>query len=452
MDRDHVLRALRSAVAAADEPAFVRIAESAHPADVASELKELEPRRVRGLLWRLSIGSRAAILGYLDTETQVAVAECLSRSELAELFLHMSSDERADLFKGLQEEQREAFLPALAQVEREDIRRLAFYAEGTVGAVMTSDYATLPPGLSAREAIEHLRQIAPDAETIYQAYVVDETRKLVGTVSLKDLILASPQGLVRQLMDPDPIDVRAEAPQEDAARLISRYDLIALPVVDGQRRLVGIVTYDDAMDVAEARATADFNKVGAVEELPTGLKEAPLHVLYAKRVFWLVALVFGNLVSGAGIAYFQDTIATHLALIFFLPLLIASSGNAGAQSATLMVRAIATGDVVLKDWARMLLRELAVAALLGATMAVAVAGIALWRSGPQIAWVVTLTMMLVVLAGSVVGMSLPFLLSRFKLDPAASSAPLITSIADGVGVIVYFTLATSMLAAGRVSA
>jgi magnesium transporter len=211
---------------------------------------------------------------------------------------------------------------------------------------------------------------------------------------------------------------------------------------------VGIVTYDDAMDVAEAEATADFSKVGAVEELPTGLRAASLGVLYRKRVFWLVVLVFGNLASGAGIVYFEDTIAAHLSLIFFLPLLIASSGNAGAQSATLMVRALATGDVELKDWAGMLLRELAVAALLGATMAVAVAGIGLWRGGPQVAFVVTLTMLLVVVAGSMVGMSLPFLLNRFNLDPAASSAPLITSIADGLGVAVYFTLATAVLGPG----
>jgi magnesium transporter len=364
---------------------------------------------------------------------------------LAELFLHMSSDERTDLFKGLDEEQREAFLPALAQLEREDIRKLAFYPEGTVGAVMTSDYATLPPHLSAPEAIEHLRQIAPDTETIYQAYVVDENRKLVGTVSLKDLVIAPPQALISDFMGRDPIAVGADAPREDAVRLISRYDLIAVPVIDNDGMLVGIVTYDDAMDIAEAEATADFGKVGAVEELPMGLRAAPLRVLYRKRVFWLVVLVFGNVISGAGIAYYEDTIAAHLALIFFLPLLIASSGNAGAQSATLMVRALATGDVVLKDWAGMLLRELAVAALLAATMALAVAGIGFWRGGPQIALIVTLTMLLVVIAGSIVGMSLPFLLSRFKLDPAASSAPLITSIADGVGVIVYFALATVML-------
>lgn len=445
MDREQVLLSLRAAVVAADAATFPKVARSAHPADIARVLAELEPAHARELLASLPAGDRARLFGYLEATTQVRIIERFGRSELAELVLHMSSDERADLFNALREEQRESLLPALAQLEREDIRRLALHPEGTVGSVMTSDYASIMPHLSAPEAIEHLRQVAPDTETIYQAYVVDDARRLVGTVSLKDLIIADPGVPVSELMDREPISVRTDEPRENAARLISKYDLIALPVVDSADLLVGIVTYDDAMDVAEAEATEDFNKLGAVEELPAGLRSASVALLYRKRVFWLVVLVFGNLVSGAALVYFEDTIAAHLALIFFLPLLIASSGNAGAQSATLVVRALATGKIVLKDWTRMLLRELAVAALLGATMALAVSAIGVWRGGTQIALLVALTMMLVVIAGSMIGMSLPFILSRFKLDPAASSAPLITSIADGIGVVVYFALATALL-------
>ena len=445
MDREQLLRALRAAVASRDATAFPLVARTAHPADVAAALSELDSRDMRALLATLPFPARAGLFGYLDPKTGVAVASHLDRTELAELFAHMSADERADLFNQLPEDQRESFLPALAQVEREDIRKLALYPEGTAGAVMTSDYATLPPELNPSEAIDHLRKVAPDTETIYQAYVVDEDRRLIGAVSLKDLILATPRARVEELMDREPLLVRAEAPREEAARLISKYDLIALPVVDGDDKLVGIVTYDDAMDVAEAEATEDFIKSGAVEELPVGFRTAPIGLLYRKRVLWLVVLVFGNLVSGASIVYFEDTIAAHIALIFFLPLLIASSGNAGAQSATLMVRALATGEVEMKHWAGMLTRELAVAVLLGATMALAVSGIGLWRSGSEIALVVALTMLLVVIVGSVIGMSLPFVLSRFNLDPATSSAPLITSIADGVGVLLYFTLATALL-------
>ena len=445
MNRTQVLLALRAAATSADADRFALIAQSTHAADTATALSELDPDTVHKLLGRLPIRARAELFGYLDTDVQHELAQRLSRTQLAELFLHMSSDERADLFKQLDEAQHESFLPALAQAEREDIRALAQYPEGTAGAVMTSEYATVNPQLSASEAIEHLRNVAPDAETIYQACVVDHNRELVGAVSPKDLVISAPRTPVLDLMDRNPVFVRAEEPREEAARLISKYDLIALPVVDPQNRLIGIVTYDDAMDVAEAEATDDFRKVGAVESLPLKLRTATTALLYRKRVFWLVVLVFGNLVSGAVIAHFEDTIAAHLTLVFFLPLLIASSGNAGAQSATLMVRALATGDIVLKDWTRVLLRELVVAALLGLTMAAAVSVIGLWRGGTQIALLVAITMVLVVIAGIVIGMSLPFILNRFGLDPAASSAPLITSIADGIGVIVYLTLATVLL-------
>jgi magnesium transporter len=437
--------ALRAAIESGDTARVTAAARSAHPADIAAELAGLEPETVSTLLRAWPSAIRAEIFGYLEPGMQHQVALHSSRAELAELFLHMSPDERADLFKQLDEAQRESFLPALAHAEREDIRTLARYPEDTAGAAMTSDYATIAPGLTATEAIAHLRQVAPDTETIYQAYVIDENRKLVGVVSLKDLIISPPDARVGDLMNRNPIFVAATAPRTEAARLISKYDLIALPVVDAEGRLVGIVTYDDAMDISEAEATADFGKVGAVEALPMGLKEAPVSLLYRKRVFWLVVLVFGNLGSGAAIAYFEDTIAAHLALVFFLPLLTASSGNAGAQSATLMIRALATGDVMLRDWATMLLRELGVAAMLGATMALAVWGIGLWRGGVEVAMLVALTMMVVVIAGSLIGIALPFLLDRFKLDPAASSAPLITSIADAIGVMVYFGLATVLL-------
>jgi magnesium transporter len=204
------------------------------------------------------------------------------------------------------------------------------------------------------------------------------------------------------------------------------------------------VTYDDAMDVAEEEADRHIHKSAAVD-FAGNLKEASVGLMYRKRIFWLVLLVFGNLFSGAGIAYFEDTIQAYVALVFFLPLLIGSSGNAGAQSATLMVRAIATGEVIGKDWAKMLAKELFIAGLLGITMAMAVSLLGLWRGGPEIALVVALTMQIVVVVGSVIGMSLPFVLSKLKFDPASASAPLVTTIADAVGVIIYFTVATSIL-------
>jgi magnesium transporter len=310
---------------------------------------------------------------------------------------------------------------------------------------MTSDYATLAPELTAREAIEALRREAPDSETIYVAYVLDADRRLLGAVSLRDLVLAPAEARVAELMHRDLLCGRVEEPRGTIAARIARYDLLALPILDAEGRLVGIVTQDDAMDVAAAEATEAFHRVGTVPKLAASLREAGILLLYRRRVGWLVALVFGNLLSGAGIAAFEDVVAANLALIFFLPLLIASAGNAGSQAATLTVRALATGDIRGADWGRLLVREALVALALGGTMAVAVAVVGLLRSGSGVALVAALTMVVVVLVGSLVGLSLPFLLDRLRLDPASASAPLVTSVADIAGVLIYLGIAAGLL-------
>jgi magnesium transporter len=271
-------------------------------------------------------------------------------------------------------------------------------------------------------------------------------------------------GAAGALQQPAPRDLgpaRAAAPAAASAprggapsrteTAMTRATLPAVPAVDGAEAMVGIVTADAAMDVAQAAATEDFQKAGGTGAgLADGLRRAGVALLYRKRAGWLVALVFANILSGAGIAAFEDTIAAHLALVFFLPLLIASAGNAGSQAATLTVRALATGEVGLSDRGRLLGREVLVALALGGTMAAAVSLIGLWRGGPEIALVVALAMVVlamvvVVLAGSLIGMSLPFLLDRLRLDPASAGAPLVTSTADVAGVLVYFAIASAVL-------
>jgi magnesium transporter len=246
-------------------------------------------------------------------------------------------------------------------------------------------------------------------------------------------------------MEPDPVLIRVDGEREEAASLVARYDLLALPVVDEGGRLVGIVTQDDAMDVAQQEATEDFYRGSTVTPIEESVREASMFTLYRARIVWLVLLVFGNIFSGAGIAYFEDTIAAHLALLFFLPLLIASGGNAGAQSATLMVRALATGDVRPGDWGAMLGREVVIAMGLGLTMAFAVSWIGVWRGGPEIATVVSLAMVVIVLIGALIGLSLPFIFTRIGRDPATASGPLVTSLTDVLGVLAYFGIASTLL-------
>ncbi|AYA04160.1 magnesium transporter [Acinetobacter sp. WCHAc010034] len=413
-------------------------------ADLADVLSQLPLENSRLLLQHLP--DRAYVFSYLAPEVQVKFANVLARNTLAEIVGEMSSDKRADLFKKLNREQQNALLPALAQAEREDIRQLSSYQEGTAGAVMSSEYATLKPELSVKQAISMLRLEAPDTETIYFAYVLDEARRLLGVVSLKQLILAQEEQTVSGLMATNIVSAYVDAGQDEAAKIIARYDLLALPIIDRQGVMVGIVTYDDAMDVASEEATEDFLKAGAVNAgAKLSLKSAPILQLYQKRVFWLVFLVFGSLLSGLGIAHFEDIIAAHIVLVFFLPLLVGSGGNAGSQSATLMVRALATGDVDFKDWFYLLGRESLVALCLGGTMAIAVSILGYFRGDEMVALVLALSMLGIVLLGCLIGMSLPFILNRFGMDPASASAPLVTSICDATGVLVYLFIAGQLL-------
>lgn len=416
-----------------------------HPADIAATLSEIDPAEAWKLLCTLPVDVQAEVFGYIDPDLQEESIEHMTRPQLTALITEMKADDRADVFNRLSEDQQEMLLPALAHVERENIRRLASYEEGSAGAIMTSDYATLKPELTAKEAIAQLRREAPDKETIYRTYVLKDDRELIGTVRLTDLILAPPSRKVADLMDDDPVYVNVDDDQESVARTVAKYDILAVPVVDAQHHLLGIVTHDDAMDALEEEATEDFLRLGAHGDIDESVRTAGIFTLYRARIVWLILLVFGNLLSGFGIAYFENIIAAHIALIFFLPLLIASGGNAGAQASTLMVRALATGDVRSRDWGRMLGREFLVAAALGLTMALAVSGIGIFRGGTDIAMIVAMSMIIIVLVGSLIGMSLPFVLSRFNMDPATASAPLVTSIADATGVVIYFSIASMVL-------
>lgn len=413
------------------------------PIDIADILVLLDP----DMSWKLleKLPDRATVFSYLDPEDQVEMAFLFPRASLAKLVGEMPSDERTDLYKRLDQTQRDALLPALAQAEREDIRRLSAYAEKTAGALMTSDYATLKARMTVAEALAALRLEAPDAETIYHAYVIDEQRKLQGVVSLRTLILASPDQLIGDIMLTKVVATNVHEDQEDVAKTIARYDLIALPIIDNNGALVGIVTHDDAMDVASDEATDDFHKSGGVSSLVGSFKDTSIRILYRKRVFWLVFLVFGNLISGVGIAHFEDVIAANLVLVFFLPLLVDSGGNAGSQSATLMVRALATGEVVMRDWFSLLGREAMVALLLGITMAAAISIIGYFRGDAVVSLVLALSMVSVVMIGCVIGMSLPFVLNKLGFDPASASAPLITSVCDASGVAIYLFIASKFL-------
>ncbi len=449
MKDPQIISTLNEYLEAGNPKALRDFSASLHPADLADSLDELSTKDAAQVLETLFPHHSAEVLGQLDADLQMDIVLRLSDKRLAEIVTNMFSDERVDLIQLLPEERRQNVLRLLARAEREDIIRLGAYEEGTAGAIMTSDYAVLKPSLTARQALDKLRLEAPDKETIYYTYVVNEERRLLGLVSLRDLIMAPPEKRVEEVMRRDPVTAHVNDDQEDVAKTMAKYDILAVPVVDEKESLIGIITFDDVHDVIEEEASEDFHRMGSIAEGfgpsasdLSGFKAVDLYYLFLKRVPWLLALVFVNIFSGAGIAYFENTIQAVVSLVFFLPLLIGSGGNAGSQSATLMVRALATGEVHMKDWFKLLSREILIALAIGLCMGMAVSMIGIFRVGPDVTVVVAMSMVTIVLMGCLMGMSLPFLLTRLRLDPATASAPLIASLADIFGILIYFGIAT----------
>ncbi len=428
-----------------------------HPATIAEVLGNLDPEEALDVLRHLERELRADVFTHMDEELQVEVIDRMGRVEVARLMTDMPPDDRADLYKNLPEERREEILPAMAQAEREDIRRLTAYAEGTAGAVMTSDYAALRPDLTAYQAIERLREIAPDRETIYSAYVVDENRRLLGYVSLKDLIVARRNLTVREIMHHDTIVAGVDDDQEDAARKIQKYDLIALPVVDSSDALVGIITHDDALDIITQEHTEDMEKFMAIagsHEASSYMKTGPM-AHFRNRVFWVSGLAVLGLISGFVIQSFEGLLLQFAILAAFIPMLTDTGGNTGSQAATLVVRALALKEVSHRDIGRILWKELKVSVLLGLLLAVlAYARVIFLGAGAsipdgytlhRIGAAIGIALGLQVVSSTLAGAVLPLGASRLKLDPAVVASPALTSVVDITGVVIYFGVVKMML-------
>ena len=444
VERENLVEQIKIAIQSQQYEQANHLLQYLNAADIALVLQQFKPSTQVQLLHLL--GNKADVFSFYSPAERVKLAEQLNIADLVEIIEQMHSDDSADLVKALSPIVQKQLYTRLSLNKRLQIRSLAAYQEESAGAIMSLDVATLPAEITIQQAIEQLRQDTSNPDTLYQIYIVNEHKQLQGVISLREMILANPEDIIADVMHKEVIYAHVDDDQESVAKKLSYYDFIALPIVNDQMQLLGIVTYDDALDVVSEEATEDFLKAGAVNaNSKLSLKTAPIFQLYQKRVFWLVFLVFGSLLSGFGIAHFEDIIATNLVLVFFLPLLVGSGGNAGSQSATLMVRALATGDVHFKDWFYLIGREILVALCLGATMAIAVSALGYYRGDEMVALVLALSMMAIVMLGCLIGMSLPFILNRMGLDPASASAPLVTSICDASGVLVYLFIASQLL-------
>ncbi|NLB88295.1 MAG: magnesium transporter [Syntrophomonadaceae bacterium] len=414
--------------------------------DIADFLMELEkPNRV--LLFRLLPRPLSSeIFAYLKTDDQNELLKALNDEETRNLLTHLRPDDRTYLFEELPGRMTQKLLNLLSSEDLKSVRQLLGYPEKSVGRLMTPDYVAIRPSWTVGQAIEHIRQKGRNSETVSFIYIVDDAWKLLDVISLQKLILASPEQKVESMMDYTFISLLAFDDREEAVRMMQRYDVWALPVVDSEGVLLGVVTFDDVMDVAEEEATEDFHKGAAVTPLRTSYQETSAWELYKKRIVWLFALVVFNLFTIKIMASFEEMLATAVALTFFIPLLIGTGGNTGTQSATLMVRALATDDIEINQWWKTFAKEISVGTALGITMGVAGFALGMFKGGFEIAMVISLTMIAIVLVSNFIGFSLPFLLTKFKLDPAVASNPLISSIVDVAGLLIYFAIAAFILA------
>jgi magnesium transporter len=415
--------------------------------DIASVIASAE-KHERILLFRLLPKHLAAeFFSYLEAKDKDMLLGEVTDEEARHILAGLSPDDRTEFFEEVPGQAIQRLLNLLNRDDRRETLQLLGYPEESVGRLMTPDYVAVRPEWSIRQALEHIRLKGKDSETVNVVYVTDASWVLLDALSLRKFILSKPDDLVGSIMDYTVVSISAPEDREEAVRKIQHYDFVALPVVDSEGVLLGIVTVDDVMDVAQEEATEDFHKVAAVAPLKMSYSESSIWVLYRKRIVWLLVLLGVNLIASGVIAAYEELLISTIALAFFIPLLIATGGNAGAQSATLMVRAIATGDVRLGQWFWALGREMTVAGFLGVTMGVASSVLGLFRGGPEIGLVVGLAMVLLVLVSNFIGVVLPFLITRFGLDPAVVSNPLITSVADVAGLLIYFSVATWLLGA-----
>jgi len=385
------------------------------------------------------------VFSYLDGHDQDVILGGLTDRETRRLLAAMAPDDRTELFEELPGEITQKLLNLLGAEDLAEVRQLLGYPSESVGRLATTDYVAIRPEWTVAHALSHVRERGRDSETIDVLYVIGSGWRLEGVCELRRLILAEPEQRVVDVMEPVHASVSAFDDQEEAVREMRRHDTIALPVVDSAGVLIGIVTADDVFDVLEEEVTEDIHRTASVAPLRQSYRRLSIRDLYGKRIGWLAILLFVNLFSSSIVAAYETMLTEVIALAFFIPMLIASGGNTGSQSAMLMVRALVTDDVALDQWFTTFLKEIGVGLALGITLAGGAFFLGMFHGNVMIGVVVAISMAGIVLVANLFGMSLPFFFTRIGWDPAVASSPMITSIVDVTGLLIYFFVASRLL-------
>ncbi|MCH5375045.1 MAG: magnesium transporter [Planctomycetes bacterium] len=439
---------LREMLAERDAEGLREFCTALHPARTAEFMEGLSATETWQVLQYSDPETREEIFSYFDPDKQLEILETQDRNEMAGLVAELSPDDRVDLLHEADDGLVAELLPLLPAEDRRDILRLKSYREGVAGAVMTTDVAKLAEKLTVREALDELGRQAEELETIYYLYVVDDTDHLRGVVSARQLLsaISKPETRLGELMETDMAVVNVLDDQEEVARKVAKFDLLAIPVVDDEFRLLGIITHDDVIDVMREEATEDAHLSAGVQPLEESYLKTPIFTLSRKRGMWLTILFVTGLLTSFALRHYQGDIEELAWLVLFLPLVISAGGNSGTQSATLVITALARGDVRISDWWRVVRRELAMGVLLGGFLAaIGFTAASVLTHTLICAIVVSSTLVLVVMAGTLVGSTLPLVLRRLGLDPALMSNPFVTGIIDIMGIVIYMNVAITLM-------
>ncbi len=428
--------------------AIKELLQDMNPADLGPLFDEF-PEQVQPILFRLLPKDMAAdVFAYMEPEQQENLLNCFSDKELEEVMADMFVDDAADFIEEMPAGVVWRILRHTDPEMRATLNQLLNYPKDSAGSIMTTEFIDLKQTMTVNDAFDRIRKTGLDKETIYTCYVTDDTRRLEGIVTVKDLLLSPKETQLSDIMETNVISVRTLEDQEHVASLLGKYDFLAVPVVDAENRLVGIVTVDDAIDVIQEEATEDIEKMAAIVPADKPYMRQSVFSLYKSRIIWLLLLMVSATFTGGILASFESTLATFGALTMYIPMLMDTGGNSGGQSSTSVVRAMSLGEIEYRDFFRVLWKESRVALLCGVTLAAAnfVKVLIVDRLAVPVALVVCLTLVFTVFVAKVVGCILPIGAKRIGLDPAVMASPIITTIVDAFSLLIYMNIATMILA------
>ena len=443
---------IREMLASEDRAGLQEVCTAIHPAATAEFMQGLTASEAWQVLQFTDEHTRIEVFLYLEPDRQVQILEAEDRQGVANLIDRMAPDDRVDLLEDVEKGVVDEILKLLPADARRDILRLSAHPENTAGAVMTTAVAKLPEDISVRNALEALQAQSDDVETIYYLYIVDESDHLRGLVSTRELIsnLKKPDALLSDIMETELITVDVDDDQEIVAQKVAKYDLLAIPVVDDQHRMLGIITYDDVIDVVLEEAIEDAHRIAGVDPLEESYLRTSLWTLSWKRGIWLAVLFLFALVTAFALREYDRQLDKWRWLVFFIPLIISSGGNSGSQSATLIITALVRGDIKLSDWWVVVQREVLSGLILGGFLALLGLLAAIFLGVPSAdghaaIYVLPITVVLVVICGTFFGSILPLTFQRLGLDPALMSNPFVAGLIDIVGIVIYLNVAMRLL-------